>query len=374
MSRRPLPTYQKIVGEIKKHGHEVLSEYVVDPKLKKGDGLSADKLFERETETIGKADLMVAEVTTPSWGTAFLMEHVLKNDKPVLALFYKNHKGEIPMMIKGHPKLYVENYNLSNLRSTLDHYLRFFERQKKKKGKLIVIDGTDGSGKATQSKLLIKALRKKKLKVAHIEFPRYYSSFHGRIVGRFLKGEFGDLDSIDPYIISLAYALDRLTARKQIRDWLEAGYWVVADRYTTASMAHQTAKLPAKKRKKFLAWLDEMEYKQHKIPREDVVVFLHVPVETSSKLVTKKTKRKYTGKKQKDIAEENLRHQKETLKVYLKLAREKEHWMRVDCVDKKGKMRTRKNIHKEILERLRERKIFKTWQLLIFLLLFLRFS
>lgn len=357
LSRDLLPVYQKIVAEIKDQGHTVLSEYVVDPKLKTGAGLKPEKLFARETETIEKADLMIAEVTSPSWGTAFLIEHALKRGKPVLALFYQNCKQEIPSMIQGHPQLFVENYNLDNLKSILDHYFHFFKKQRQRKGKLIVIDGTDGSGKATQSKLLAESLRKLKKTVRQIEFPRYYTSFHGNIVGRFLKGEFGDINQVSPYLISLAYALDRLTARKQIQDWLEVGDYVIADRYTSANMAHQTAKVPVKERKKFLQWLEEMEYQHHKIPREDIVIFLYVPVEISQKLVEKRSKRDYVAGEKKDIAEANRKHQEESLKVYLQLAREKKHWVEIDCVDSRGKLKARKAIQKEILQALKGRKL-----------------
>lgn len=354
---RNLPVYRVIVEEIKKLGHEVLSEYVVDPKLKIGEGLSSEKLFERETKTIEKADVMIAEVSTPSWGTAFLMEHALKSNKPVVALFYEDALQDLPMMIEGHNQLFVENYNLDNIKSLLKHYFNFFDKRKRSKGKLIVIDGTDGSGKATQSKLLVKALKKKGKTVRHIEFPRYYSSFHGKVVGRFLKGDFGQMSEVSPYLISLVYAMDRLTARKQIQDWLEAGDVVIADRYTSASMAHQTARVPVKERKKFLRWVEEMEYKQHKIPREDLVLFLHVPVEVSQKLVDKKSERKYVKGKKKDIAEANVNHQSEALKVYLQLAKAKKHWEKVDCVDKKNKLMSIDDIHKKIMKVLKKKKI-----------------
>ena len=156
LDRSMLSIYQKIVRGLKKLGHEVLSEYVVDPKLKIGAGLSADKLFAREVKTIGKADLMIAEVTEPSWGTAFLMEQALDKGKPVLALFYKEIDHSLPLMIKGHPELYVEHYDEDNLYAILKKNLSHFKQMKKKKGKLIVIDGADGSGKATQTKKLLK--------------------------------------------------------------------------------------------------------------------------------------------------------------------------------------------------------------------------
>ncbi|OGD63540.1 hypothetical protein A2160_05025 [Candidatus Beckwithbacteria bacterium RBG_13_42_9] len=205
--------------------------------------------------------------------------------------------------------------------------------------------------------MLSESLRKQGKTVRRIEFPRYYTSFHGDIVGRFLKGEFGNINHVSPYLISLAYALDRLTARKQIRDWLEAGDYVIADRYTSASLAHQTAKVEPEKRKEFMSWLEEMEYQHHKIPREDVVIFLYVPVKISQKLLEKKTSRSYVGGKKKDIQEADRKHQQESLGVYLELAKTKKHWAKIECVDKKGHLKTPKTIQEDVLQLLRQRKL-----------------
>jgi dTMP kinase len=356
LSRDYLKQYRRIVKEIKALDHVVLSEYVVDPKLIPGVGLKPGKLFERETKTIERADLMVAEVTQPSWGTAFLMEHALEKGIPVLALFYKEAEHELPLMISGHPELYVEHYDENNLKVILKKNLDHFASRRAKRGKLIVIEGTDGSGKATQTKLLIAALKKLGKKVRQIEFPRYYTSFHGAFVGRYMKGEFGDINGVSPYLISLAYALDRLSAREEILSWLKEGALIVADRYVTASLAHQTAKVKTGEKKNFFNWLYELEYKVHKLPKEDVVIFLHVPIKVAQKMIAMKTKRKYVGADQ-DIAEKDLTHQKETLKVYLQMSKENKHWVKIDCVNKFGKLRSRQEIHRMILDALKERKI-----------------
>ncbi|MEA3355593.1 MAG: hypothetical protein U9Q63_03885, partial [Patescibacteria group bacterium] len=336
LDRSLLPVYKKIVREIKKQGHKVLSEYVVDPKLKKGDGLSARKLFERETKTIRKADLVIAEVTGPSWGTAFLMEHALESGKPVLALFYKEADHPLPMMIKGHPELYIEHYDKTNIHTVLKKNLDYFKEMSSRKGKLVIIDGADGSGKATQTKKLLKYLKKQKIKNRYITFPRYYTSFHGKHVGRFLTGEFGGNNKVSPYMSSLAFALDRLTARDEIMEWLREGNIVVADRYVSASMAHQTSKLPPRKRDDFITWLYDMEYKEHKLPKEDIVIYLYVPVKKAQVLISKKGRRRYT--KGKDEAEKDVKHQKKSIEMYKKLCKRFKHWQMIKCVDKKGNL------------------------------------
>ncbi len=353
LDRTMLPVYQKIVSDIKSLGHDVLSQNVVDPKLQLGDGLSAKKLFEREVKTIDKADVMVAEVTVPSWGTAFLIEHALEQGKPVLALFYKDTDQPLPMMIEGHPELYLEHYEESNVHSVLKKNLKHFEQMGKSKGRLIVIDGGDGAGKATQTKMLLEYFKKERMKSQFISFPRYYTSFHGKHVGRFLTGEFGGNNEVSPYLSSLAFALDRLTARDEIVEWLQEGNMVIADRYVSASMAHQASKLAKSKRDDFIRWLFSMEYKEHKLPKEDVVIFLYVPVETAQELVGKKGKRRYVGGK--DVAEADLEHQKKSIEMYRTLAKKYKHWEMVSCVDEKGKLLTKKQVHEKVLEVLRER-------------------
>jgi dTMP kinase len=260
-------------------------------------------------------------------------------------------------MIAGHPELFVDHYDEDNIGSILRHFFKFVDQKMRRRGKLIVLDGIDASGKGTQSQLLKKALKDRGYDVKYIDFPRYYSSFHGRTVGRYLLGEFGDINSVNPYLASLAYALDRLTARKQIREWLEEGSIVIANRYTSSSMAHQAAKLPPRKRKAFLRWIDEMEYRLHKIPREDLVIFLHMPLEVAQKLLVKKEKRRYAKGKDKDMAEGDLTHQREALKMYSRLLREKRHWVRVNCIDKKGEVLPKEKIHEKILAVLRKRRI-----------------
>jgi len=202
------------------------------------------------------------------------------------------------------------------------------------KGKLIVLDGTDGSGKRTQLDLLKKRLEKEGYKVEEIDFPRYYSSFYGKLVGRYLAGEFGGVYETSPYLTSLTYAGDRLLAKGDIRKWLSQGKIVLTNRYVSANLAHQSAKLPKNKRDEFIKWLLELEYKVHKIPKEDLVIFLYVPVEIAQKLLEKKGRRDYIGGFEKDIHEKNIKFFQDSENQYKKLAR-RFGWQIISCVKNK---------------------------------------
>lgn len=203
-----------------------------------------------------------------------------------------------------------------------------------KKGKLIVIDGIDGSGKATQVRLLEARLKKEGVKVKTIDFPRYENNFFGKLIGEYLSGVYGDFIQVDPRVASILYAADRFESGGQIQKWLNAGFTVIADRYATANQIHQGGKIEnIKERKDFLKWLDTMEYSIFKIPRPDLVVYLDVPFEVSKIWLQKKVaqrKKKYL-KGRKDVAEDNLIHLKLSRDSALLLAKQNKNWHKISC-------------------------------------------
>jgi len=208
----------------------------------------------------------------------------------------------------------------------------------KGKGKLIVIDGIDGSGKATQAKLLVRRLRGLKLPVKTIDFPRYYDNFFGQLIGEYLTGAYGDFIKTDPRVASVLYAADRFETSGKIRQWLEDGFTVVADRYVSANQIHQGGKIDnAKDRRLFIDWLTQMEYGVFKIPKPDLVIYLDVPYQVSHEWLERKVtqrKKKYAGGR-KDVAEANLLHLKQSRQAALALAKNEKDWLKIECC--KGK-------------------------------------
>jgi dTMP kinase len=223
-----------------------------------------------------------------------------------------------------------------------------------RKGKLIVIDGTDGSGKATQTELLIKHLKKDGQKVKIVDFPDYYSNFFGRFIGHCLSEQYYNFVKVHPKIASVLYAADRFESRDKIKKWLKEGNIVIANRYASANQIHQGGKIAnVKKRESFIKWLAEMEYEVFKIPKPDVVFYLSVPISIVLKLIRERNrgnKRSYLGKK-KDAHEKDVNFLENSRKSALWLAKTQKGWIKIECVQN-GILETRENIHKKIYEKI----------------------
>jgi dTMP kinase len=193
------------------------------------------------------------------------------------------------------------------------------------KGKLIVIDGSDGAGKTTQVNLLIERLKKEGYRIKTTNFPQDKNLF-GSLIRESLDGKHGDFIGTDPYIVSSLYAADRFESKGMIEKWLRDGSIVILDRYVSANQMHQGGKIKdAKKRAKFLTWLERMEFDVFGIPRPDITLYLHVPVAISQKLMKKRGKR--------DLAEKNLEHLRNTEKSALFISRSQKNWKKIDCTD-----------------------------------------
>ena len=197
-------------------------------------------------------------------------------------------------------------------------------------GKLIAIEGIDGSGKQTQVKLLARELESRGYQVLATGFPQYDSWF-GKMVGQFLNGDFGPLDSVNPHFTALLYAGDRFECKQPIIAALESGEIVLADRYVGSNLAHQTARSAPEKRAAFRMWIEHLEYNIYGLPKEDLVLYLRVPPRESQNLVAKKTARAYTDAAH-DILESNFRHLQDAADMY-DLLSSGSNWKTIECFD-----------------------------------------
>jgi len=223
------------------------------------------------------------------------------------------------------------------------------------KGKFIVIEGIDGSGKGTQTELLIERLKKENKEVVVDDYPHYETSFWGKHAGRMLTGEFGDLFSISPYMAVLPYILDEADGSKKIiGPALEEGKMVISNRFFTSNV-HQIAKKPENEREEFANWLWEAGYNQTGIIKPDLVLVLLVNPLICRENILKKSERNYVKGQVMDQAEENFNHQMETAKEYKKMAqKEPEMWVLIDCC-REGKLMSREEINEKIWEEINKR-------------------
>lgn len=213
-------------------------------------------------------------------------------------------------------------------------------------GKLIVFEGIDGSGKASQSSLFLKKLEKEGKKVMKVSFPDYESD-SSALVRMYLNGDFGkDPGDVNPYAASMFYAVDRFASyRMKWKSFYEEGGIVLADRYTTSNMVHQMTKYDDKEeRAHFLDWLEDTEYRKLGLPQPDAVILLDVPLEISENLVRERAKKGGTM----DIHEQHIEYLQKCHNAYKELA-ERYNWTVIPCA-KDGKLRTIEEIGEEVYQ------------------------
>jgi dTMP kinase len=225
------------------------------------------------------------------------------------------------------------------------------------RGKLIALEGIDGSGKRTQLDLLAHTLDARGLPTMCTSFPRYESSF-GKLVGRYLNGDFGPLETVDPHFSALLYAGDRFEAKSELESALAAGKIVLADRYIGSNLAHQTARVPPERREAFLVWLKHLEYSLYGLPVEDLVVYLRVPAAEAHRLIGLKAAREYTALRR-DLQEADVSHLEQTAMIYERLATES-NWARIDCINAaSGVLYSPEEIHQALLNTVESRILFR---------------
>ena len=211
-------------------------------------------------------------------------------------------------------------------------------------GKLIVIEGTDGSGKSTQFRLLTQRLENENIAFQKIVFPQY-SEPSSALIRMYLGGEFGTNPSdVNAYAASSFYAIDRYASYKKIwGQWYEQGGLVICDRYTTSNAVHQASKEPEDRRQEFLKWLYDFEYDRLGLPRPDLTLYLDVPTDFTERLLRHREQDPHTTA---DIHERNSAYLASCRRTG-RAAAEYYGWTIISCTEN-GKMRSIEDIHEEI--------------------------
>lgn len=216
----------------------------------------------------------------------------------------------------------------------------------------IVIEGLDGAGKSTQLQMLAQRFNAQGISCEALHFPRTDSPFFGELIGRFLRGELGKLEEVDPYVVAMLYAGDRRDAASILQGWLSKGKTILLDRYVYSNIAFQCAKLSnADEQKRLRDWIYELEFAYFGIPKPTLNIFLDVPFDfTVSRLQNQRTgaDREYL-KGSVDIHEEDLSFQERVRQVYLKQPQYDDSFVVIPCANEQGKMGNKDEIFSKIV-------------------------
>jgi len=224
------------------------------------------------------------------------------------------------------------------------------------RGKIIVFEGIDGSGKGTQSKKLYQHLKELNYKVILLEFPFYSETFFGKEVGNYLNGEFGGLNDVHPKLSAMLYAGDRFEKKELILQKLKDGYLIICDRYVPSNIAHQTAKYKDEnEQKKLKKWINELEYNVYGLPKPNIIFFMDMNPNISDNLVSKKDARNYTDKK-KDLHESDNSYLLDVYDIFKKMSTKKS-WLNIKCQDKNNNLNSIEDIHSKILKKLKSENL-----------------
>jgi dTMP kinase len=222
--------------------------------------------------------------------------------------------------------------------------------------KFVVIEGLDASGKSTQLGLLHNYLQTNNIKYKYLHFPRTDAPVYGDLIARFLRGEFGAINNVNPYLVALLYAGDRKDASELVQSWIHRNYLVIADRYVHSNIAFQCAKLNDKSQREALKnWIIYFEYHYNKIPKPDLGLFLDVPFEFTIKKLGQDRKghdRIYL-KGKRDIHEDDIKFQQRVRDMYLDLVREDPDFHLIDCKGENNSILPPQLIFRSILKKLK---------------------
>ncbi len=224
---------------------------------------------------------------------------------------------------------------------------------------LVAIEGIDGSGKGTQTRLLFEEATQRGFSVAVFSFPRYGLNAFSRVVARYLNGEFGGVGQVPPEFAALLYAGDRFATKDSLLSACTANDIVICDRYVPSNLAHQAAKVSIEERQDFINWLMSIEYGIYAMPRPDITVLLNISVPIAQKLVLRKKLRDYTTSKA-DIHEADADYLIECQEVFRHLVYtdKEDNWVVVPELDTAGQLRSPTNIGQDVLDVVLRKSMF----------------
>lgn len=289
------------------------------------------------------ADVLVAEVSQGSIGVGREIEYALNVRKiPVLAVYRSHFRSKLIRQDTNPLLTQVEYGSISDISSVLEDFFYFPGN-----GKIFTIDGGDGSGKKTQTELLVNRLKSEGFPVATLDFP-HDAALHGDLIRSVLRGEKGSIGEVDPLFFASLYAMNRHNLKGVLQHWLRKGYNVILDRYVEANFGHQVSKLPVGERHAMIRKLQAFEHGWLGLPKSHRVMYLDVPPDVAEEAMRTDAKRVM------DMHETAKKEYKEAVRqTFLWCAKELPGWLVVDCVEN-GVRVSREGLAEKIYGRLEE--------------------
>jgi len=226
----------------------------------------------------------------------------------------------------------------------------------------IVIEGLDGSGKSTQVKMLREFFESCQIDYRYLHFPIIESPFFGDLIARFLRGDLGSIESVDPYIVALLYAGDRYNAKAQIEDWQNNNLLVLTDRYVYSNIGFQCAKANDPESAATLyRWILDLEYKYFNVPKPDLSIFLDVPMEFVEQKLAEQREDEARGYLlgKADIHEADISFQKRVRDMYLMAVENDASFLKINCISGDGKMLPPETIFHSIVQLINSKHLLK---------------
>jgi dTMP kinase len=220
--------------------------------------------------------------------------------------------------------------------------------------RLIAIEGIDGSGKGTQTSLLVNALNAQEIRTGTMQFPRYSATHFGAAIGSFLNGKFGSLQQVHPQLASVLYAGDRFESKPVLQQLMADHDVVVLDRFVGSNLAHQGAKLAGNERRELVKWIETIEFEVFRLPQPDYTILIDMSSSWSHELVRRKATRDYTDKTA-DLQEADSPYLERVRQCYLEIAADRDSWKIIRGLTDDGQLRSVDHIAADILKFVSER-------------------
>jgi len=223
-----------------------------------------------------------------------------------------------------------------------------------KEGYLIVLEGADGTGKGTQFSKLQETFSENKIPFTVFDFPRYYTNFWGKMVGRYLNREFGDMDNISPYLRTMFFILDQADAKEEIRKAKKKGNIVLCNRYVTSQIFQAGTMKKISDKDKYWRWLEKAFYKHLGGEKPDLVIGLYATPKVAFENIEKKQERKYSKGKKRDMNEENFDLQKAAARELVRQCNKRKDWILIK-VTENNRMKSVETVTSEIISILKQK-------------------